>query len=231
MKKLIGLLLLASITGCTVIKAPTVYKEETDSNFTEQTKDIGQNLVSFTIGTYSNAIIIDKTPQPESKNLKNTTNPSGVFFKKGDVLIHHTSIGKTNYYFPENSINNAGVSESLFGIAMDYNSNEALLYIHNGISWTYARLKEPLEYTPTTRPSKTENYFEKNFLYNGKSGNIIKFTYREFSNSVARPAFTQDIQYDLNESNIIGFQNMRMEIINTSNTSITYKIIKGFTKE
>jgi hypothetical protein len=66
------------------------------------------------------------------------------------------------------------------------------------------------------------------FIYNGKAGQIIKFTYREFINDLSRPAFTQDIQYDLNDSNIIGFKSFQAEIIEASNTNIKYKILSVF---
>ncbi len=224
-------LFLFSLVGCgTVSKAPFIYKEEIESNFDEQTKDIGQTLVKYAFGAYSNAIKVSKVFPLESKSLKNTANPTGNFIHEGDILVHHTSVDKTDYYFPENSINRAGVSASKYGIAFDHKTNETLLYLNEGISWTYTRFTQPLEYTITTRPNQTADFQEKSFIYNGKSGNTVKFTYREFSNNQARPEHTQDIQYDLSDSNIIGFQEMRMQILKTSNSSITYKIIKGFQK-
>ena len=43
-----------------------------------------------------------------------------------------------------------------------------------------------------------------------------------------RPAFTQDIQYDLKESNIIGFKGVRIEIIEATNRHIKYKVLNSF---
>ena len=43
-----------------------------------------------------------------------------------------------------------------------------------------------------------------------------------------RAPFTQEIQYDLKEGNIIGFKGARLEIIESSNSSITYKVLKMF---
>ncbi len=70
--------------------------------------------------------------------------------------------------------------------------------------------------------------FLKVFIYNGKAGNVIKFSYREFINDMARPAFTQELQYDLSEGKIIGFKGMRIEILNTSNIEIEYKVLSEF---
>ena len=45
---------------------------------------------------------------------------------------------------------------------------------------------------------------------------------------MARGAFTQEVQYDLNESNIIGFKGARLEVIEATNRNITYRLIENF---
>mgnify|MGYP001043013533 CR=1 FL=1 len=52
--------------------------------------------------------------------------------------------------------------------------------------------------------------------------------YREYINDMARPAFNQELQYDLNESNIIGFKGLRIEVILATNTKIEYKVLSSF---
>jgi hypothetical protein len=47
---------------------------------------------------------------------------------------------------------------------------------------------------------------------------------------MARPSFTQDLQYDLSEGNIVGFKGLRIEIIKAQNTKIEYKILSFFRK-
>jgi hypothetical protein len=66
----------------------------------------------------------------------------------------------------------------------------------------------------------------KEILYNGKSKDTIKITYREYMNDMARPAFYQDLNYDLAESKIIGFKGTQIEIIKATNSDIQYKVIK-----
>lgn len=68
--------------------------------------------------------------------------------------------------------------------------------------------------------------FKKELLYLGKSGNTINLTYREFSDNFARPAFTNNLQYDLGDGNVIGYQGARFKVISADNTSITYEVIK-----
>lgn len=64
------------------------------------------------------------------------------------------------------------------------------------------------------------------FIYNGKSGSTLKFTYREYKDDFARPAFFQDLTYDMNESNTIGFRGMAIEVIEATNSFIKFKIVK-----
>ncbi len=74
---------------------------------------------------------------------------------------------------------------------------------------------------------RKENFVQE-MIYNGRLGNSLRFIYREFSDNQARPAFTQEVQYDLSKSSVIGFKNLRLEIIRASNTEITYRLINNF---
>ena len=70
--------------------------------------------------------------------------------------------------------------------------------------------------------------FKQELIYNGRVGDGLKFIYREFTENLARPSFTQSVQYDLSKSNIIGFKTVEIEIIDATNTDISYKVIKHF---
>ena len=65
-------------------------------------------------------------------------------------------------------------------------------------------------------------------IYNGRIGDAIKFIYREFNDGLARPSFTQEIQYDLSRSSIIGFKEARLEVIKATNTEIEYRVKRHF---
>ena len=71
-------------------------------------------------------------------------------------------------------------------------------------------------------------YFRKTLIYNGHAGNVIKIGYREFIDDRARPAFSNEVQYDLDEGNIIGYGGAQLEVIEATNTNIRYKVIKYF---
>lgn len=71
-----------------------------------------------------------------------------------------------------------------------------------------------------------ENY-ARELIYTGVSKNVISVIYREFSNDLIRPAFSQELKYDLGEGSVIGFRGARFEVIGASNTELKYKVIRN----
>jgi len=87
------------------------------------------------------------------------------------------------------------------------------------------------EITRTTVDRFDENSFKKELLYQGVSKGVIRVSYREFKNDMARAAYTQDAQYDINEDGtaLIAFKGLRIDVINASSSSIKYRVTKPFT--
>lgn len=73
--------------------------------------------------------------------------------------------------------------------------------------------------------------FQQTLIYSGKIGNTLNLGYREYSSSLARPAFNNDVVYDLSEGNIIGYKGSQIEVIEATNKKITYKVISNFTTQ
>lgn len=85
---------------------------------------------------------------------------------------------------------------------------------------------QPVSVTFKTVESWGVNSFKRELIYGGMSGNTLSISYREFSDGTARPAFTQDLKYDLSESKVIGFRGARFEVAKASNTVLKYKVLK-----
>lgn len=67
---------------------------------------------------------------------------------------------------------------------------------------------------------------KKELIYTGVSKNIISILYREYQNDMARPAFSQELKYDLGEGRVIGFKGARFEVLKATNLGITYRVLK-----
>ena len=72
------------------------------------------------------------------------------------------------------------------------------------------------------------NSFQQTIEYAGKSGNILKFVYSEFTKGLARDAFNREFQVDLNEGNVLAFKGALIEIESATNINIRYKVIRNF---
>lgn len=73
-----------------------------------------------------------------------------------------------------------------------------------------------------------KNSFQQTLIYNGKVGQKINIGYREFSSDLARPAFNNDVEYDLSESKQIGYKGALIDVLDANNQEIKYKVIKSF---
>ncbi|MCK6606557.1 MAG: hypothetical protein L6Q59_16800 [Ignavibacteriaceae bacterium] len=66
-------------------------------------------------------------------------------------------------------------------------------------------------------------------VYLGKSNNTIKIGYVEYEHiyfdKYIRPAFGRVLEYDLSQSDTIGYNLTRIKVINSTNSEITYKVL------
>lgn len=83
-------------------------------------------------------------------------------------------------------------------------------------------------FEPATLAIDDPTNFRQQVLYQGRSGSTIRLSYREFAGDLARPAFTQDLTFDIEGDPIVGAKGARLEVLEATNTSITYRLIRPF---
>jgi hypothetical protein len=91
----------------------------------------------------------------------------------------------------------------------------------------YSMLKRE-EYEKKIITLDNQDTFEQTVLFTGTNGTNVMFSYREFTNNVARPAFTIDLSFDTRIDNLVRIKGARLEIVKYDNQSITYKLLSGF---
>ena len=69
---------------------------------------------------------------------------------------------------------------------------------------------------------------QQSIEYSGRSGPILTFTYSEYTDKLARDAFTREFKVDLNDGKVAGFKGAVFEIVSADNMQIEYKVIKHF---
>lgn len=71
-----------------------------------------------------------------------------------------------------------------------------------------------------------EGDFRRELIYSGISQGTVTITYKEFKDDLARPAFSQELRYDLNQGREVGFRGARFEILEATNSMIRYRVLK-----
>lgn len=85
-----------------------------------------------------------------------------------------------------------------------------------------------LNYQEVTQAVEGESNFQQTLIYSGKVGEVITLSYREFTGGMARDAFTNRVDYDLTQSDIVSYQGARLRILEADNSSITYEVLSPF---
>lgn len=97
-----------------------------------------------------------------------------------------------------------------------------------GISVFRAQLcNDEAKYRLVTRSTPDPRVLQRLLIYNGKIGEQIQIAYAESGPASVRNV-TNVISYDLSDSNIVRFKEVRIEILESTRESVTYRILSGF---
>lgn len=222
--KLLTSFVVLFLTGCA---SPTY-------NYTPLAKDISdppiEKIVRVNVGekmlvqgrfTEHDAIFVT---EPGSFGLTGAyTVSKGYFFKQGEDKDF-------KFYTPLNSERESGtvkvsvLADPFEALAVDKKDNELCgVSIYGGYM-----CNDDVKFIYEKKPILSANSFQQTLIYSGKSDTKIFVGYREFSNNIARPAFNNNVSYDLSESNIIGYKGAKVEVIKATNQFIEYKVLSNF---
>ena len=71
----------------------------------------------------------------------------------------------------------------------------------------------------------SEDSFKEELIYTGRSGNTLHISYREYKQDFARPAFFQELRYDMWQSRKVVFKQYKLKIINATNEYIKFVVL------
>ncbi len=72
--------------------------------------------------------------------------------------------------------------------------------------------------------------FKYELLYQGRNGDVVRIAYREYTDNLARPAFSQDLTYTIESENqtAVRFRDVSLTIHSADNNEIQYIVHSGF---
>jgi len=98
-----------------------------------------------------------------------------------------------------------------------------------GAVWFTKGVSPPLAYERSEQMVPRTDSFKYEILYQGTSRNSLKLLYREYIDNLARPAFFQDVTYDLDSMpTTVTFRTVRIEVLDANNNEIVYRVLSGF---
>lgn len=150
---------------------------------------------------------------------------SGYFPKTGETA-EYINFSHSNEAGAGKLVDMLGVQSVLPNVLAVRKSDNALCTFN--LLGSPVNCKTGLDFSIKNWTTANSNSFQQTLLYNGKVGNKINIAYREFSSDLARPAFNNDVEYDLSESTQIGYKGAVLEVIEANNQMIKYKVIKNF---
>ncbi|MHA1280469.1 MAG: hypothetical protein ACTSQ8_25160 [Candidatus Helarchaeota archaeon] len=215
MKKIVTLLLLLAITGCTTVRynGTDIFVKQVDYPEVGKviTVYVGDHLIQKGTISEEDVLIVHKTIDGVAYDIPAKKYPQIGFDEKQDF---YSAVGVVK----------GALFDPVQALALGKKENSALCVItvfggracYQGV---YERKKQL---------SERGNSFQQTLIYNGRVGNKINIGYREFSNNTARPAFNNNVEYDLSSSTTIGYKGALIEVIKADNSSITYKLIRNF---
>lgn len=74
--------------------------------------------------------------------------------------------------------------------------------------------------------SRSDGY-SRELIYQGRDGDNLKLFYREFNDDFRRPAYDQEVQYDLSESEYVQFKGLTILVEEANNEYLIYTIEGG----
>lgn len=226
MKKLLFFALIIILTGCAQrmeMVAPKKSIVDIPERNTQSTVEIGEPLVKKANVYTRNAIKLQNTVSAGDGFFlkKFTQNPAILPATRQDNEWICYGINQLEVYDVV-----IGTVLSVGGLAINKFNEEKFRFCSDRVIAMEPTPKPIIIHTEVVDYSQPG--FEQELLYNGRSGDVLKFLYREYQYNKMRGDFTQEIQYDLKDGNLIGFKGVRLEILNASNTKITYKVISSF---
>ena len=242
MRLLATLTVLLFLTGCASNPVTQIdYTKSTVVDYPEKgsitTRGLGDRLVAKGMRTVGPALEIATHIQFNKKEGESSiltcaaTVGPGTYFKKG---VYTQGESRSECYGPaqyfvtrEDGSTSSWDCTGAGGVGNVCETLDGKYFLAYG--WTRLPLEQDFQHlSKSEKTIENRDNFIQEILYNGRIGNNLKFVYREFSNDYVRPAFTQEVQYDLSQSNIIGFKTLRLEVIDATNTEITYKLLQNF---
>ena len=184
---------------------------------------IGDTLVRQ--GTYTNLAAIKINEPIKLGPIVSYTLEPGYYLKQGEDAT-------SEFYMPEQGPEGGHIRQS--ALADPFQAIQVLKSTQKicGVSvFNLHVCKENAPFDRTQRPNMSSSSFQQELIYSGRVGDKLHIGYRELSNNMARPAFNNEVEYDLSSGPIIAYKGARIEVLEATNEEIKFRLISNFNSD
>lgn len=226
---IVGITLVLALGGCaTGLTSPS--RTSQVINFPElnvkQEAQVGESMVSTSRWETLPAIVIEK-------DITHITTGWKLTISAGVLPIYKSNKEGTFYRMKEDvALTILGKEKSPVGGVFVPNDKSKPTEVYWGnpsssLAQSARAVHPGIDFKLTTSDEKwVRDSFKRELVYSGISQNTLSILYREFIDGTARPAFSQELKYDLSQGNTIGYKGARFHVIKATNTSIKYEVLK-----
>lgn len=228
------LITLLVITGCTSVASV--------SRHTPKSVDKVEKLQNYQLGKVNQAYVGD--PIVEKAYLKYTELESGAYTPVQTIQsttgFSPLTKGTVHNVLFEDKEDGSFYIDALhphvnFGIKIDKDGHllDTHPYYRNFVWTNHGLVKLGLGkvgdklFKPTKSVKNLDpESFKVEIIYLGLDDKNMKAAYREYKDDIARPAFYQDITYNLEQSNTIRYKNYKIDVIDFTNEYVKFTVLE-----
>jgi|TARA_B110000902_G_C14241537_1_gene562637 hypothetical protein len=153
---------------------------------------------------------------------------SGLTISLADTRVQRMLVGGEDGAItrdPLSGVNFFGIPAPVFPILLIDNDSDGTFdkYWYQGVG--EKKIKNPI-FVDWEQSNRSSGY-RRELIYQGRDGDNLKLFYREFTDDFRRPAYDQEVQYDMSESDSIQFKGLTISIQEANNEYIIYTIDGG----
>lgn len=204
------------LAGCTSQRGPSLQEVSFPPLNTPTEAELGERLLMQGQGLQTDVLRVQSL--------------TGKFAEVNDATFCREEPGSDRFFsFDRRSVrllNFVGGTRSLLN-TVRFDPAKGEVCIRDIWSGCFDSRKANFSYQPNAlcaHPSSLQQIIE----YNGRTGDTLNFTYREFRGGRMVSPITQNFYMDLSNSDEIAYKGARLKISNASNQRIEYRVMRNF---
>lgn len=145
-----------------------------------------------------------------------------------DNLVRATANSQDAYCTERNTMSNLfgfAIKQTCFGGITSDGKVSSVMVPADAIWWSQ-KLPRPLAVNKREEAIPRAGSYRNELVFLGSAGKVIRLLYREYMDDLVRPAYSQEVSYDVSKLPMeIAFRTAKFQVLELDGSSITYKVL------